>query len=162
MARHPGRSSMSACPACGVEQPSGKKFCRACGASLAAATLTPAACPTCGNPAAPGAKFCPGCGSALAAPPAQVAAPPIPAPVPPLVAADTAPPARTAPVAAAPPPPRAAPEPGAIQYQDASVPAAASSGSGGAAWIVAVGVAALALFAAGGWYMFRAKAPAIT
>src|SRR5439155_27348453 len=48
------------CASCGTENPAGKRFCRACGASLAEA------CPTCGTSISAGDRFCGECGTALA------------------------------------------------------------------------------------------------
>jgi class 3 adenylate cyclase/tetratricopeptide (TPR) repeat protein len=48
------------CPACGSENSSTRKFCRACGASLAPV------CPQCGSLSEPGDRFCGECGTALA------------------------------------------------------------------------------------------------
>ncbi len=48
------------CPACGIENEPGRKFCGECGSSL---TL---ACPSCSTPNPPGVKFCGECGAALA------------------------------------------------------------------------------------------------
>lgn len=79
---------MPACPACGAEHSSGKKFCQACGTALTAAPTPPAAtvpapntvsCPACGQPAALGIKFCRSCGKALSAV-SQAAATSAPAP----------------------------------------------------------------------------------
>ena len=50
------------CAACGTENPASKRFCRGCGASLAAA------CPACGGPIAQDDRFCGECGTLLAAP----------------------------------------------------------------------------------------------
>jgi hypothetical protein len=67
---------MSTCPACGVEHPSEKKFCPACGARLVEAsppsTLAPplvatVTCLGCGTSVPANAKFCRSCGRALAA-----------------------------------------------------------------------------------------------
>ncbi|MEY2424130.1 MAG: hypothetical protein QOI95_4197 [Acidimicrobiaceae bacterium] len=49
------------CPACAVENPEGKKFCRECGAALGLV------CPTCGVAVEQDAKFCGECGGALTA-----------------------------------------------------------------------------------------------
>jgi hypothetical protein len=65
---------MSRCPACGVDQQAGKKFCRGCGSALteaakstsAAPQATSIGCPACGKSAPADAKFCRSCGSALA------------------------------------------------------------------------------------------------
>jgi membrane protease subunit (stomatin/prohibitin family) len=64
----PGGSGTTTCPACGVSNPPGGKFCASCGASLAPAGVH---CPSCQaeNPA--GAKFCASCGTALSADPAH-------------------------------------------------------------------------------------------
>jgi class 3 adenylate cyclase/tetratricopeptide (TPR) repeat protein len=63
------------CSSCGAENLVGKRFCRACGASLEAA------CPSCGSPVSADDRFCGECGTVLgeaaAAPPPQ--APPEPA-----------------------------------------------------------------------------------
>ena len=58
--------SMDACPACGVSNPPGSRFCGSCGANLA--PVEP--CPSCGaeNPA--GQSFCNSCGARLPAQPA--------------------------------------------------------------------------------------------
>ena len=50
---------MSACANCAVEMPDGVKFCRVCGASMAARS-----CPSCGAPDESG-SFCGECGAAL-------------------------------------------------------------------------------------------------
>ena len=50
------------CAACGSENPSGARFCMACGTALQRT------CPNCGEPAPAGAKFCMACGTALDAP----------------------------------------------------------------------------------------------
>ena len=47
------------CPACGVENPSGFKFCHECGGPLARV------CPSCGFTILPTAKFCGECGTTL-------------------------------------------------------------------------------------------------
>jgi class 3 adenylate cyclase len=47
------------CERCGTENRAGRRFCRSCGAPLAAT------CPTCGSPAEPGDRFCGVCGSPL-------------------------------------------------------------------------------------------------
>jgi class 3 adenylate cyclase/tetratricopeptide (TPR) repeat protein len=47
------------CERCGTENRAGRRFCRACGATLAAS------CPSCGAPAEPGDRFCGACGSQL-------------------------------------------------------------------------------------------------
>jgi class 3 adenylate cyclase len=49
---------MRTCPACGVENPDGARFCAACGGTLAAL------CGTCGEPLPADARFCPACGAA--------------------------------------------------------------------------------------------------
>jgi class 3 adenylate cyclase/tetratricopeptide (TPR) repeat protein len=49
------------CAACGTENPVSKKFCRGCGASLAAT------CPSCGAGVLPGDRFCGECGTPIAA-----------------------------------------------------------------------------------------------
>jgi class 3 adenylate cyclase/tetratricopeptide (TPR) repeat protein len=48
------------CPSCGTENESGRKFCDACGTSLAAG------CPNCGAANRAGARFCAECGMPLA------------------------------------------------------------------------------------------------
>src|SRR5215207_72043 len=61
---------MTRCASCGAENPSGAKFCNACGASLLVG------CPSCGASNPPGASFCGDCGTRLdaaAAPPAEPA-----------------------------------------------------------------------------------------
>src|SRR6266511_3236795 len=62
---------MSACPNCGVENPSGHKFCGECGSPLTAQ------CPSCGAANPPGQRFCGECGAPLSAEaePAQPAEP---------------------------------------------------------------------------------------
>ena len=57
------------CPACGRDNPSGSRFCNACGACLE----TP--CGTCGAPNPPGARFCNGCGAQFSVAGAAAAAP---------------------------------------------------------------------------------------
>ena len=52
------------CPACGAENPDGKRFCGDCGASLAAS------CAACGAPLEPGKRFCGDCGTPVGAVPA--------------------------------------------------------------------------------------------
>ena len=47
------------CGACETPNEDGRKFCRQCGASLAAP------CPSCGTPNAPGVNFCGECGTKL-------------------------------------------------------------------------------------------------
>jgi class 3 adenylate cyclase/tetratricopeptide (TPR) repeat protein len=47
------------CGTCGTENEAGRKFCKACGASLAVV------CPACGTPNTPDSRFCGECGSAL-------------------------------------------------------------------------------------------------
>lgn len=47
------------CPACGGETPEGKRFCKHCGASLAAA------CPACGVQLEPDDRFCVDCGTPI-------------------------------------------------------------------------------------------------
>ncbi len=47
------------CAACGAENKDGRRFCSACGASLAAG------CPACGAPVEPGDRFCGACGASL-------------------------------------------------------------------------------------------------
>jgi class 3 adenylate cyclase/tetratricopeptide (TPR) repeat protein len=49
------------CAACGTENPSSKRFCRGCGAALAAT------CPSCGAGILPDDRFCGECGTPLAA-----------------------------------------------------------------------------------------------
>src|SRR5262245_55264192 len=71
--RAEGTSTMR-CTRCGTELLPGKKFCHACGASVAAP------CSNCGSPLEPEWRFCPDCGRAQAAPaqapePAAAAAP---------------------------------------------------------------------------------------
>lgn len=64
---------MPVCPACGLDYPSGKKFCRACGSPLQEtqqppSTPTPTTqteCSACRRPLAPAAKFCRDCGTAV-------------------------------------------------------------------------------------------------
>jgi class 3 adenylate cyclase/tetratricopeptide (TPR) repeat protein len=56
------------CAACGTENPSSKRFCRGCGAPLAAI------CPSCGAGVLPDDRFCGECGTALAASGAREAA----------------------------------------------------------------------------------------
>ncbi len=58
------------CNSCRAPNAQGAKFCRQCGASLAATTAPPMvvrACPACGQPAVGAQKFCRGCGQPLAA-----------------------------------------------------------------------------------------------
>jgi class 3 adenylate cyclase/predicted ATPase len=64
-----GRDSVG-CVACGRDNPSGSRFCNACGAGLE----TP--CGTCGESNPSGARFCNGCGAQLSA---AASAPPSPA-----------------------------------------------------------------------------------
>ncbi len=52
---------VSACAVCGSENPSGKRFCKECGAPL---VLT---CPACRATVEPGSRFCGDCGAALEA-----------------------------------------------------------------------------------------------
>ncbi len=47
------------CERCGTENRAGRRFCKSCGAGLAAS------CPVCGAPAEPGDRFCGVCGSPL-------------------------------------------------------------------------------------------------
>jgi class 3 adenylate cyclase len=47
------------CERCGADNRAGRRFCRACGAGLAAS------CPSCGTPAEPGDRFCGSCGAEL-------------------------------------------------------------------------------------------------
>jgi len=63
---------MPPCPSCGASNREGRKFCSACGTSLALG------CPACGAAFDPGDAFCGECGAQLAAPapPAQVVASP--------------------------------------------------------------------------------------
>jgi membrane protein CcdC involved in cytochrome C biogenesis/predicted nucleic acid-binding Zn ribbon protein len=62
---HPaGIRAVSACPACGSANAPGRKFCGACGRSLATAAAG-TACPACGNTASPGQSFCNRCGRSL-------------------------------------------------------------------------------------------------
>jgi class 3 adenylate cyclase/tetratricopeptide (TPR) repeat protein len=49
------------CERCGADNRAGRRFCRACGAGLAAS------CPSCGTPAEPGDRFCGSCGAELSA-----------------------------------------------------------------------------------------------
>ncbi|HEY3765938.1 MAG TPA: adenylate/guanylate cyclase domain-containing protein [Gaiellales bacterium] len=49
------------CAACGMENAPGKRFCRSCGTSLAAA------CPACGSAVTPDDRFCGECGTPLGA-----------------------------------------------------------------------------------------------
>lgn len=60
------------CPSCGISNPTGKKFCGDCGASL------PPCCAVCGAENPPGTRFCGNCGTALA----DMQAPPDPGPSP--------------------------------------------------------------------------------
>lgn len=56
------------CPACGAATTHGKRFCRACGASLAPSPSPPPStltCPSCGDPVGPNEKFCGVCGVRL-------------------------------------------------------------------------------------------------
>src|SRR6266566_4681181 len=64
---------MTACPNCGVENPTGHKFCGQCGHALAVV------CASCGSPSRQGERFCGECGSRLheAAPPAAGPAAPV-------------------------------------------------------------------------------------
>jgi predicted ATPase/class 3 adenylate cyclase len=63
-----------ACPNCGAQNASGRKFCTECGTGLALA------CPACGAPIAGDEKFCGECGTPLGeAGPAAVPRPPAPA-----------------------------------------------------------------------------------
>jgi class 3 adenylate cyclase/tetratricopeptide (TPR) repeat protein len=48
---------MSACPACGTENPAGSRFCGACGAALSRV------CAACGAANEPGVRFCTQCGT---------------------------------------------------------------------------------------------------
>ncbi|MGE5274586.1 MAG: adenylate/guanylate cyclase domain-containing protein [Verrucomicrobiota bacterium] len=50
---------MTSCPSCHAENRPGAKFCRGCGATLAAA------CPSCGAGTEPGQAFCDECGASL-------------------------------------------------------------------------------------------------
>jgi class 3 adenylate cyclase len=52
---------MTSCPSCHADNRTGAKFCRGCGATLAAA------CPSCGARTEPGQAFCDECGAALGA-----------------------------------------------------------------------------------------------
>jgi class 3 adenylate cyclase/tetratricopeptide (TPR) repeat protein len=56
------------CPACGTENRGDRRFCRECGAALAAA------CPSCGFANDPGDRYCGSCGAALDAAEATAAA----------------------------------------------------------------------------------------
>ncbi len=56
------------CPQCQHENPSGARFCNACGAALTGV------CRACGHANAPGSRFCSACGQALGAP--ETGAPP--------------------------------------------------------------------------------------
>jgi membrane protease subunit (stomatin/prohibitin family) len=60
--------SSVACPSCGLDNPSGGKFCQHCGQAMAPKV---AHCTECGSELATGAKFCANCGTptAAAAPP---------------------------------------------------------------------------------------------
>ena len=49
------------CAKCGSDNPTGKRFCSACGAALTDS------CPQCGAENQPGKRFCGDCGAALAA-----------------------------------------------------------------------------------------------
>ncbi len=71
------------CRQCGADNRVGTKFCRNCGAPLAAAPPPAANCPKCGAAVAPGKKFCHACGAPVgtAAPaPAPISAAPPPPP----------------------------------------------------------------------------------
>lgn len=51
------------CPACGMENPDGVKFCQECGARLGAPAKL--ICPNCGASNPPGTRFCGECGQRL-------------------------------------------------------------------------------------------------
>lgn len=50
------------CPACGTQNEAGVKFCRECGAKLAAEQTAERLCPQCGAAVRAGKKFCTECG----------------------------------------------------------------------------------------------------
>ena len=131
---------MPFCPQCGVDNPTGARYCDQCGAMLipvpaqaapptvaptaAIPAMGPTVCPQCGQAAIPGEAFCDNCGAPLSAParpvapvspPPQSAAPPQPVYPPP--APVTAPPVPTPPTAPAP-----APVPAPPSYQAPAVP----------------------------------------
>lgn len=55
-----------ACPACGVANGAGTKFCQNCGTRLEApAPVQERKCPACGAAVAPGIKFCSECGQRM-------------------------------------------------------------------------------------------------
>jgi hypothetical protein len=64
---------MPACPKCGLENPTGSKFCAGCGSPIPVS----ARCASCGAESPPGSKFCKKCGAPLQAgavqPPRQTA-----------------------------------------------------------------------------------------
>ena len=62
---------MTPCPSCGVSNREGRKYCSACGASLAAG------CPACGAQYEPGDAFCGECGASLGAAPGAAAGAPV-------------------------------------------------------------------------------------
>lgn len=74
---------MASCGKCGTENKDGVKFCRSCGASMAAPAPEAGICATCASPLAPGAKFCRKCGVNVAAAAPPAAPEPAPAPLPP-------------------------------------------------------------------------------
>src|SRR5690348_8136455 len=61
------------CSVCGIENPSGKRFCGDCGAALESA------CPNCGASNPPGKRFCGDCGYALTSAGSGAATTPTPA-----------------------------------------------------------------------------------
>jgi predicted nucleic acid-binding Zn ribbon protein len=70
----PGGQQLSACPACGSQNPPDRKFCGSCGTNLAATPQqsTPpvqqmVSCPSCGTPNPQDRKFCGNCGTNLLA-----------------------------------------------------------------------------------------------
>src|SRR5262249_38201691 len=67
---------VTACASCGVENPSGARFCGGCGASLARI------CSACGEANDAAMRFCNQCGAALDESAATAPAPPTPAPQP--------------------------------------------------------------------------------
>ena len=104
LARDCGMTITMACASCRFPNAPEAKFCRQCGAPLAANAAPPQAgiaCPGCGQPVADGLKFCRTCGHQIAVPgqtaqsaaaPAAQAAAATPAPV------HTPPPSRPRPV----------------------------------------------------------------